>query len=190
MQAKRTAIVLVSALLASIAALGATAIDPQPAQAAGGGYVEKCGGGEIFLNEQEERTFALHNQARAEHDLQPFCVHPKLQKAARAHSQEMLDKDYAAHESFNGETVKQRLRRFGYGFSRYSYYAYGENIAWGSGPQASPESAFDFWMNSPNHRPNILSEKLRQVGIGARTGTFKAYGESTTYTVDFGVRRR
>jgi uncharacterized protein YkwD len=187
---KRVLTVVFSVLLAGIAAMTASALDPQPARAADGGYVQKCGGGEILLNEQEEMVFALHNQVRAEHGLRPFCVHPRLQEAARAHSQEMIDKDYAAHESFNGETVKQRLKRFGYGFARYSYYAYGENIAWGSGTQGTPESAFDFWMNSPDHRPNILSEKFRQVGVGARTGDFQTYGESTTYTVDFGVRRR
>jgi uncharacterized protein YkwD len=190
MKVKPTAIVLLCAVVAGILAMGLSAVDARSARAEGGGYVEKCGGGKIFLNEQEERVFALHNQVRAEQDLKPFCVHPRLQDAARAHSQEMLDKGYAAHESFNGETVRQRLKRFGYGFSRYSYYAYGENIAWGSGPHGSPESAFDFWMNSPDHRPNILSEKLRQIGIGARTGSFQSYGESTMYTVDFGVRRR
>ncbi len=190
MKVRRTALVLISALVACIAALGLSLVGPQPAQAAGGAYVQRCGGGEIFLNEQEARALDLHNQARAEHDLKPLCVHPRLQEAARAHSQEMLDKDYAAHESFNGDTVKQRLKRFGYGFARYSYYAYGENIAWGAGPQGSPESAFDFWMKSPDHRPNILSERFRQIGIGARTGTFQTYGESTLYTVDFGVRRR
>ena len=190
MKVKRTAIVLVFSLASSILAIGVTALDPRPVQAAGGGYVERCGGGEIFLNEQEKSVLALQNQVRAEHDLQPLCVQPRLEDAARAHSQEMLDKGYAAHESFNGETVKHRLKRFGYGFSGYSYYAYGENIAWGSGSQGSPESVFGFWMNSSPHRSNILSEKFRQVGIGARTGTFQDYGESTTYTVDFGVRRR
>ena len=190
MKARRTAIILISALIASMAAVGISLVDPQPAQAADGAYVHRCGGGEIFLNEQEARTLSLHDQVRAEHDLEPLCVHPKLQQAARAHSQEMLDRDYAAHESYNGETVKQRLKRFGYGFSRYSYYAYGENIAWGAGAQNSPESAFDFWMKSPDHRPNILSAKFRQIGVGARTGEFQTYGESTMYTVDFGVRRR
>ncbi len=190
MKVKRTAIVFLSVLVASALAVGISVADSGAAHAAGGGYVAKCGGGEIFLNEQEERVFALHNQVRAEHDLKPLCVHPKLQEAARAHSQEMLDKDYAAHESFNGETVRQRLKRFGYGFSRYSYYAYGENIAWGSGPQGSPESVFDFWMQSPDHRPNSLSEKFRQIGVGGRQGSFKTYDDATTYTVDFGVRRR
>src|SRR3712207_8058445 len=53
-------------------------------RSADGAYVHRCGGGEIFLNEQEARTLALHNQARADHGLEPLCVHPKLQQAARA----------------------------------------------------------------------------------------------------------
>jgi hypothetical protein len=63
---KRTLIVVISVLVASVGAMGAAAIDLQPAQAAGGGYVEKCGGGEIFLNEKEQKTFVLHNEIRAE----------------------------------------------------------------------------------------------------------------------------
>jgi uncharacterized protein YkwD len=57
-------------------------------------------------------------------------VHSKLQKAARAHSEELLAKYCAAHESFNAETVRQRLKWIGDDFFRYSYCAYGENIAW------------------------------------------------------------
>ncbi len=131
------------------------------------GAVETCTGEPIQLSGDEKRVLDLHNWTRADYGLQPLCVHPALTEAARAHSQEMLDRDYTAHESFNGETVKQRLTRFGYAFSRYTYYAYGENIACGSGPRGSPESVFDFWMKSPDHSPNILSEKFRQIGIGA-----------------------
>jgi uncharacterized protein YkwD len=191
MRTKRKVIVLMmSVLVALIAAAGVSAADPAAAQVAGGGYVKKCGGGEIFLDEEEKRAFVLHNEVRREHNLPAFCVHPKLQRAARSHSKDMLDRDYASHTSPDGETVRERLKRFGYDFSDCSYYAYGENIAWGSGPQGSPESVFDFWMQSPDHRPNILSEKFRQIGIGAHTGTFETHDEATTYTVDFGVRRR
>ena len=45
-------------------------------------------------------------------------------------------------------------------------------------------------MNSPDHRPRILSKDFRQVGIGASTGTYKSYEETTVCTVDFGIRRR
>lgn len=117
-------------------------------------------------------------------------MHSKLQKAARAHSEALLDKDYAAHESLNAKTVRQRLKWFGYGSSRFCYCAYGENIAWGSGPKVSPENAFDFWLNSPGDRSNILSEKLRQVGIGACRGTLKTYGDlRRVHNLHSGLRR-
>ncbi len=111
-------------------------------------------------------------------------------KAARAHSQEMLDKDYLSHDSFNGESVEQRLHRFGYTFGGYSYYLYGENIAGGCGSYGSPTSIFDRWMHSTDHKSNILNSKYREVGIGVRTGPFKDCAEATTYTVDFGTRKQ
>ena len=106
----------------------------------------------------------------------------------------MLDKDYFSHNSYDGETFGERLKRFGYTPTGYSYFTVGENIAYGSGSYGSPDNIFDNWMNSPGHKANILNKKFRQIGIGARTGTFcpkpnKCYTGTTMYTVDFGTRR-
>ena len=68
-----------------------------PAEAAGGGYASRCGGGKIFLYATEERLLTLHNNARENHGLKPFCVHPALQRAARAHSKDMIQHDYFSH---------------------------------------------------------------------------------------------
>jgi uncharacterized protein YkwD len=191
MRTKRKVIVLMmSVLVALIAAAGVSAADPAAAQVAGGGYVKKCGGGEIFLDEEEKRAFVLHNEVRREHNLPAFCVHPKLQRAARSHSKDMLDRDYASHTSPDGETVRERLKRFGYDFSGCSYYAYGENIAWGCGSRGAPDRIFRWWMNSSKHKSNILNKKFREIGIGVRTGTYKSCDHATMYTVDFGTRRR
>ena len=175
--------VLAAALLATAAGLGITGVAPEEAAAAGG-YVGTCDGASIYLNDGEKRTVDLHNQARAQHGLAPFCVHPNLVAAARFHSQEMLDKGYAAHESYDGETVGERLVRFG-----YDWVFHGENIAWGLGPSTyrSPEHVFEFWLNSPSHRPNILSSDLQEIGVGTAYGKHKGY-EAATYTVDFGAR--
>jgi uncharacterized protein YkwD len=102
----------------------------------------------------------------------------------------MLDKDYASHSSFNGESVRERLERFGYTSDGYSYYLHGENIAWGCGSYGDPENIFRWWMHSSDHRSNILKKKFREVGIGAVTGTYKTCTPATIYTGDFGVRRR
>jgi uncharacterized protein YkwD len=90
--------------------------------------------GEIFLYTREERLLTLHNNARMDEGLKPFCVHPTLQKAARAHSKDMIQRDYCSHDSRRrNEDERTRIRRFGY---RWSYCA--ENI----GYNATPEGMF------------------------------------------------
>lgn len=161
---------------------------------AAGVSVTTCNGGTIQLTTEEKRTLDLHNQTRAANGLPSLCVHPVLTDAARSHSQEMLDKGYYDHDSYNGETSGDRLIRFGYTPAGYSYYWTGENICCitdgGSGTNLSPDSAFNGWMNSPKgHKENILDNRWREVGVGVRTGTYNGIPGSTMYTVDFGVRR-
>ena len=62
-----------------LAAAGLIRVD-SPAEAAGRGYASRCGGGEIFLYAKEKRLLTLHNNARENHGLKPFCVHPALQR--------------------------------------------------------------------------------------------------------------
>lgn len=78
-----------AAVLASAAAVGVSAVEAPEAAAASGGYVKKCGGGKIFLNADEKTTFAKHNNIRRNRSLKTFCVHPALQRAARAHSKDI-----------------------------------------------------------------------------------------------------
>ncbi len=157
--------------------------------AAGNTGVETCSGETIELNGDEKQMLDLHNQARANNGLPPLCVHPDLTEAARFHSQEMLDKGYFSHDSRNGESVKARLERFGYAFAGHPYWKYGENVSWGSGDLGAADRRFDEWMDSPEHRANILDKNFSEVGIGARTGTFEAQDGAKMYTVDFGTRR-
>lgn len=188
MATKRMLVYLLAVLL-GIGALGVPALEPREAEAALA-TVTTCGGGTITLNAEEKRVLELHNKARKNHGLKALCVHPILTQAARAHSKEMLDRDYTSHDSVNGETVKERLQRFGYTSEGYSYYLYGENIAWGCGSYGAPESMFKWWMHSSGHRSNILKKEFRDVGIGVMKGTYKSCNQATMYTVDFGVRRR
>jgi uncharacterized protein YkwD len=170
---------LLSGVVVAIGAFLAVPTDPPIARAAGGGYVNKCGGGEIFLNVSEKRTFALHNRARRKRDLKPFCVHPTLQKAARAHSKDMIERDYFSHDTkARNEDACERIRRFG-----YRWRECGENIGYDS----TPEAMFDAWMESSGHRANILSGRFREVGVGAYSGDYRGF-KTTMYAVDFGVR--
>ena len=181
---KHTIAVLGAVFLAAASAFGFSAVGPTDSEAAAsGGYVKTCGGGSLQLNAPERRTLRLHNEARASRGLRPLCVDPTLTRAARAHAQEMMNRDRMSHNSSNGETYSARLRRFGY--TRPA----GENISWGSGSHGSPESRFESWMNSRPHRANILDRGWGEIGIGTATGSFKGNGNAVTYTVDFGTRR-
>ena len=189
MAAKRVWTCVLVAALAAIGALGVLILAPPRAEAVSP-TARACGGGTIALNADEERLLQLHNRARAKRDLKALCVHPALTAAARAHSRDMLDRDYASHVSPEGEGVRERLRRFGYGPEGYRRYAIGENIAWGCGSHGRPERLFGWWMRSRGHRSNILGQGFKEVGIGALPGAFKGCDRAAMYTVDFGGRRR
>ena len=169
-------VVFAAAVLATVVALSVSAVEPTLAEAAS--IVKTCGGGTITLNYKEERTLILHNRERANRGLRALCVHPKLTKAARAHSEDMIRNDYLGHGS-----VGSRLTLFG-----YNWRIYAENIGGGTGEYASPGNVFGRWMNSDAHRANILDGRYREIGVGTATGNYKVRTGYTMYTVDFGTR--
>ena len=64
------------------------------------------------------------------------------------------------------------------------------NAATAAGSLATPRGAINAWMNSPEHRANILQRGYRELGVGVALGTPKAgLSGGATYTVDFGVIR-
>jgi uncharacterized protein YkwD len=181
----RLAVLVVSVFIAVLSAVAVSAADPVAAQAEGGGYVKKCGGGQIFLNEKEKETFALHNQIRRDNGIRALCVHSILQKAARAHSKDMIERDYFSHDTKGrNEAFFERLKRYG-----YNYRKVGKNIAYGSGSYGEPRSIMEAWMNSLDHRRNILNNEFKQIGVGTHTGTWQGHSDVTMYTADFGLPR-
>lgn len=100
-----------------------------------------------------------------------------LAKVARAHSADMAQHSYFSHNSRNGTTPFQRMRRAGY---RYRYA--GENIAAG---YVTPESVVNAWLRSPGHCRVLMSKRYRELGVGIAKGGY--YG--TYWTQDYGRPR-
>lgn len=178
---------LSSIFLAVLVASGALMTDSSVSEAAerNGDYVKTCTGGRIYLDAYERRSLALHNKIRRDHNLRPFCVDSRLTRAARAHSNDMIERDYFSHNTKGkGWDPGKRLDR-----ANYPWRTYGENIAYGSGSQAQPEKIMRNWMNSSSHRRNILDKGFREIGIGTYTGNYKGVRKCTMYTADFGTRR-
>jgi uncharacterized protein YkwD len=171
---RHTAVVLASIFVAALAAIGASAVEPGRAEA--GTTVKSCTGSNVRLSAAEKQMLQLHNKERASRDLPRLCVHPKLQKAANAHSRDMIRRDRFTHGN-----VGRRLKKFGYRWS-----AYAENIARDDG-RPSPETTFKGWMRSSSHRSNILDRRFDEVGIGAATGDVNG-SKATAWTVDLATR--
>ena len=177
------ALIAVFALLSWAVALW-LGVQHETAKAADTVRVRTCAGETIALKPQETRMLRLHNQARISRDLRPLCIHPALERAARAHSEDMVRRDYFSHTTKGTqEDACQRIRRYG-----YRYMSCGENIAWGSATLGSADSIFKTWMHSPGHRQHILSSRHREVGIGLSTGNFMGRSNASVWTADFGSR--
>ncbi len=93
------------------------------------------------------------------------------------------------HECPGEASIDSRLRRAGYLKSGLRRWLYGENIAYGTQAYASPRAMVKAWMNSPEHRANILNPEFRDIGVGVVWGTFSnPHAAGGIYTTDFGRR--
>ncbi|MFE7783266.1 CAP domain-containing protein [Streptomyces nigrescens] len=131
--------------------------------------------GNSKIDRYEAEIHRLVNKARAEHGCAPLHRDPRMDKAARLHSQDMAAHSHYSHTSTDGKGPKERMEAQGY------QDASAENIdAW----PTTPQGAFDAWMDSPGHRANILGCKSKGTGIGvALGGKHRAY-----WTQDFGYK--
>lgn len=136
-----------------------------------------------------EATLCLVNQQREEHGEVALIENTKLDAAAQGHSEDMVAHDYFEHTSPTGEEFQTRLMASGY-VPRGAAYELGENIDCATLSLSTPSATVTAWMNSPEHRANILNGEFRETGMGvaAAAPPYFAEGEpGATYTQDFGV---
>jgi uncharacterized protein YkwD len=167
--------------VALVALLGAL-----PAPAAHSGKVAN----RVALSSLESGVLTSLNKIRADHGLQPLTISAQLTASAAQHTKEMGTAGYFEHSSHDGTVFWKRINHW-YGQTGYSYWSVGENLLWSS-PDVDPAGAMQLWMNSPEHRANILNARWREIGISAghfaaAPGTYKGL-EVTIITTDFGVR--
>jgi uncharacterized protein YkwD len=145
----------------------------------------------VALTSLERGVLTELNAIRAQHGLQPVKINARLTSSAAQHSKEMGADGYFEHNSHDGTAFWKRIGQW-YGSTGYGYWSVGENLLWSS-PEVDPAGALQLWMNSPEHRANILTPRWREIGISAvhlaaAPGTYKGL-EVTIITTDFGVRR-
>jgi hypothetical protein len=114
------------------------------------------------------------NQNRVANGDPALTESPLLDAAAQDKANDMAANHYFAHTSPTGITPWDWFEQVGYGFT----YA-GENLAVNFSNSADVTSA---WMNSPEHRANILNANFTQIGMATATGTYE--GHPAIYVVE------
>lgn len=168
-------------------ALAATAIvvGLQSSPASSAGY-----GSRVLLTSFEVGLISQLNDIRIEHGLVPLRVSGSLSASAGAHTAEMLADGYFTHSSADGAPFLTRIGHW-YRSAGFTYWAAGENLLWSS-KQIDASQAVEIWMNSAEHRQNVLSPLWREIGISVLTSpdAHGVYGDNavTVIATDFGVR--
>ncbi|MEV0455043.1 sigma-70 family RNA polymerase sigma factor [Catellatospora methionotrophica] len=109
----------------------------------------------------EAQMLTLVNQARKSAGCGALRAEPKLDKASRLHSADMVKRDYFSHTTPDGVTPWDRAKAAGY------TQPSAENIAAGN---ATAKATMNQWMNSPGHKANILNCSYKAMGVGRATG--------------------
>ncbi len=110
------------------------------------------------LGPEAQAVVDLVNAERASAGCAPLQVNFKLAAAAQGHSEDMAFNDFFSHTGSDGSNAGERIAAQG-----YSYSTWAENIAAG---YATAASAVNGWMNSSDHRANILNCNLQETGVG------------------------
>jgi uncharacterized protein YkwD len=142
------------------------------------------------LDAASASVLCLVNHERAKAGETPLNSDPRLQAAARSHVDELIAQDYFAHVSPSGVTPVDRIRSEGYIPGPEFGYLIGENLAWGTLSLATPQAIVEAWMNSPEHRENILEARYADTGIALTPAVPASLSDGqpgATYAQEFGT---
>ena len=87
-----------------------------------------------------------------------LALNSELNQAAQAKANDMSARNYWSHITPDGQQPWTFITAAG-----YSYQTAGENLAYGF---VTASDTITGWMNSPEHRANILNDSFRDVGFG------------------------
>ena len=117
------------------------------------------------LKQARAAVRCLLNEERASRGLQALRRSTCLTRAASKQSRSMIRHGYFAHQRPGGPDFAERIKRSGYAAGSRGFEA-AENIAWGAGARSTPAAIVDSWMDSPDHRHNVLDGHFEQIGVG------------------------
>jgi uncharacterized protein YkwD len=118
------------------------------------------------LKSLEADLLAKANRVRSDHHLIPLVRRSDLDRVALAHSIDMARRGYFSHQSPEGGNAVDRLQQHGVTDMRLA----AENL--GKTTQSDPSAQIiRSWLQSPDHRGNLLAPALNFTGIGIARST-------------------
>jgi len=121
------------------------------------------------------------NAERQKQSVAALTESAKLDASAKAKADDILTRQYFAHIAPDGKTVSDTTAAQG-----YTYIKIGENLALGD--FTSDSDLVTAWMNSPEHRANILDPDFTDMGVGVSYGMYQ--GRNTYVAVQHFGRPR
>lgn len=181
--------VLACAFTAPAAAAPArSAAAPAPSPACAGADLQPTA---TDLGAIDAATLCLINRVRATYHVRAVRANHELGRLAAAQVGLMVRMDYFADVRPSGQTPLSVVASSRYPASA-ARVSVGQNIAWGTGPYATPATVVAAWLASPPHRKIMLDGEYRDAGVAATAAIPPVIGRSSgaTYALLFGVRLR
>ncbi|MCD6149466.1 hypothetical protein J7J13_01625 [bacterium] len=126
-----------------------------------------------------ENVIELVNKERKSIGLDILTENYQLSRAAQEKSEDMISNNYFAHTSPNGLTPWHWIEK-----NEYDYIYAGENLAINF---SSAENQHKAWMESLEHRKNIINSNYKEIGVAVKKGNIN--GKEAVVTVQiFGAR--
>ena len=108
------------------------------------------------LSSDEQEVLNLINDYRKQNGLENLEIYSKLQEIAEIKAKDIVENEYFSHNSPDLGTPFELMDKTG-----VCYQIAGENLA----GNISPKKAVEAWINSKDHRDNILDERFSYTGI-------------------------
>jgi uncharacterized protein YkwD len=120
----------------------------------------------VSLSQLELKLLERVNAARLSLGLARLRLSPELLMAAQHHADDMARNGFCGHDSADGTSFWNRVRRFYRPGSGWRSWSAAENVTCHP-RRLTAAAALGRWLASPSHRANLLAPKWRDVGLAA-----------------------
>lgn len=125
----------------------------------------------LNLADAEKAAFNLINKKRAENGFSELKWSDEVAATAREHSQNMAEFNFFSHRGLDSKLVSDRADARG----MRKWRAIGENIAFNRGYSDPVTKAVELWLNSAEHKRNLMDTTWKESAIGIAVAADGSY---------------